>query len=202
MKARPLLGARAERRGFTVVELLMALAIFAIGATGVLALQVVSSRANTHAKDLATATQLARSWQDKLAIDALLWNGGGGVWQLDRTEWVQQVDALNNQWFLPANDAAGTFGPATDAKGMYVDGVVQSDVYFCTHLRLTRLLPADQGGEVLRAEVRVFWPKGYQAWNGGADYCTPGANVGNIAAATSQFNFVYHTSVLRETPER
>lgn len=184
-----------KSRGFTVVELLMSLAIFAISATGILALQVVASRTNTHAKDLATATQVARSWQDKLAMDALLWGGPGNL-PIAQTQWVQLVNAQENQWFQPLNDLAGTFGPAADTLGAFLANPAQA--YFCTHIRLTRLF-ATPGAQMLRSEVRVFWPKGPQAWNNGAPYCD-GANVAAIGAATAQFNFVYHTTTIRQTP--
>lgn len=192
---------RQHERGFTVVELLMSLAIFAISATGVLALQLVASRTNTHAKDLATATQLARSWQDKLAMDALLW-GGPSNFLITQTEWVQEVGTQGDAWFQPANDAALTFGPAADARGGFVDGTDPNAVYFCTHIRLSPLL-ATPGAQLLRSEVRVFWPKGPVSWSDGDPYCN-GANapgiVPNIGAATSQFNFVYHTTTIRQTP--
>lgn len=187
----------AKLRGFTVVELLMSLAIFAIGATGVLALQLVSSRANTHAKDLAVATQLARSWQDKLAMDALLW-GGPNRWAITQTEWIELVDTQDNVWILPPDDAAATFGPAADARGAFV-ATASPAAYFCTHLRLTRLFTTP-GAQLLRSEVRVFWPKGPIAWEDGDPYCDAAANVDDIGAATTEFNFVYHTTTIRETP--
>lgn len=186
---------RQKSAGFTVVELLMALAIFAISATGILALQIVASRTNTHAKDLAAATQVARSWQDKLAMDALLW-GGPSNWLIGQTTWVQQVELQENVWIQPANDAAGTFGPAADARGAFLANPAQA--YFCTHIRLTRLFTTP-GAQLLRSEVRVFWPKGPVAWSNGDPYCD-GANVAAIGAATAQFNFVYHTTTIRETP--
>lgn len=188
---------RYEERGFTVVELLMSLAIFAISATGILALQVVASRTNTHAKDLATATQLARSWQDKLAMDALRWGGPSNL-PIAQTEWVNRVDVQDNAWVQPANDVNVTFGPAADARGAFVDGTNPAAVYFCTHIRLTRLVNTP-GAQLLRSEVRVFWPKGAQAWSGGDPYCD-GTSVPDIGAATAQFNFVYHTTTLRQTP--
>lgn len=194
---RPLATRRVRARGFTVVELLMSLAIFAIAATGVLALQVVASRTNTHAKDLAAATQLARSWQDKLAMDALLW-GGPSNWAITQTEWIEVVNAQDNTWVLPADDGAGTFGPAADARGAFV-ATGSAAAYFCTHLRLTRLITTP-GAQLLRSEVRVFWPKGPIAWNSGAPYCAVGANVASIGAATAEFNFVYHTTTIRQTP--
>src|SRR5690606_9322255 len=146
-------------RGYTVVELMMALAIFAIGATGVLAMQIIAAQTNSHAKNVAVATQLARSWQDNLSMDALVW-GGLQNWPITNTQWIQQVNVQNNVWFTPANDAALTFGPGADARGNFVDFATDpGDVVFCTHIRLTRLL-ATLNAELIRTEVRVFWPKG------------------------------------------
>lgn len=190
---------RQGQLGYTVVELLMALAIFAIGVTGILAMQYMASGANSHAKRLAVATQLAKSWQEKLAMDALLW-GGPREWAIDNTRWLTQVTTQDNVWHLPINNATGDFGPAADANGEFVNYVTtpQTNVIFCTHIRLTRLLTTTNA-QLLRSEVRVFWPKGSIGWNDGADYCTS-AVVGAVGAATTQFNFVYQATAIRQTP--
>jgi prepilin-type N-terminal cleavage/methylation domain-containing protein len=183
-------------RGYTVVELMMALAIFAIGATGVLAMQIIASHTNAHAKNIAVATQLARSWQDNLTMDALLW-GGPELWPLGgNTRWVQEVGTQGGQWFLPTANAGGTFGPGADALGNFA---TDTDVVFCAHLRLIRLLDTPNA-ELVRTEVRVFWPKGEVAWQDGDPYCDAGAAPDDIGAATDQFHFVYHTSAVRQTP--
>ena len=187
----------SQTRGYTVVELMMGLSIFTIGVTGVVAMQSISLGANGHSKDLATATQLARSWQERLTMDALVWTGNN----LDQSTWLNQVTTDENQWLLPASEltASGNFGPAAGALGEYV---VETDAYFCTHIRLSRLIAEDNGvsnGGLLRSEVRVFWPKGDTAWNNGNNYCDPGV-VATVGQATGRFHFVYNTTVIRQTP--
>ena len=61
-------------RGYTVVELMMALAVMAIGLSGVIAMQKVTLSSNGHARKLALATRLGQSWLDELAADAGQWN--------------------------------------------------------------------------------------------------------------------------------
>lgn len=185
-------------RGYTVVELMMAVAVFAVGITGIVAMQTVAAAANTHAKNLAVATSLARSWQDRLSMDATLW-GGPQEWTEDNMIWVDQVTANNNAWILPA--IQGDFGPAAGPRGEFVDHANDAeDVVFCTHLRLTRLLD-EPGSGLIRSEVRVFWPKGPQSWDSGDPYCVSNAaDIASIGSATDQFHFVYKTTAVRETP--
>ncbi len=184
-----------KSRGFTIVELVMALAIFAIGITGVVAMQTVTAKTNMHAARLAVATSLARSWLDRLSMDAASW-GGVGAWQ--NTRWLTTVNA---EWALPEMDATTTFGPAADARGGFVDHTLApDDVVFCTHIRLTRLIN-DPGSGLIRSEVRVFWPKQVMAWRAGANfnYCSDD-DIGAIGLATNDFHWVYDTSLVRETP--
>lgn len=199
----------ANSRGYTLVELMMAVSIFGIGVTGVVAMQSASASANGHAKDLAIATNLARSWQEQLSMDATLW-GGALNWPINQTRWVQAAGAGTTGWILPGTDtgtpATANFGPAAGPRGEYVDEAANpEDVVFCTHIRLSNLLtPAGSG--LIRTEVRVFWPKGSTAWtNNGGNYCNA-ADVDLVGgspllpAAQAQFHFVYQTSTVRETP--
>ena len=64
----------APARGYTIVELMMAITVLAIGVSGIIAMQKITVASNLHAKKLAIATQIARAWQDRLAVDASLWN--------------------------------------------------------------------------------------------------------------------------------
>ena len=141
-------------RGYTVVELMMAISVFAVGVTGIAAMQSLAARGNTHAKNLAIATSFARSWQEKLSMDALSW-GGPLAWPITNTQWLQQSVALNNQWFLPIG--SGAIEAGADALGNPVPAG-NADVVFCTHLRLTRMINQPQSG-LSREEVRVFWRK-------------------------------------------
>lgn len=186
---------RPLSRGYTAVELLMAIGIFAIGITGVAAMQKVTSSSNAHAKNLAIATSLAQSWQDTLAVDALEWTR---QFDVANTTWLGAVSSNNNTWILPAQQP--NFGPGFGARGSFVDiSTNQEDVVFCTHVRLTRLITTGNSG-LIRTEVRVFWPKEGQAWNGGNDYCVPAVDPAVVGAAREDFHFVYNTTAVRQTP--
>lgn len=184
-----------KRRGYTAVELVMAIGIFAIGVTGVFAMQRVTSGSNAHAKNVAVATYAAESWLEQLSVDATLWTQSaplsGGA-----TTWLDQLAAnATTGWFLPA--ASGSFGPGFDPLGAYV---TNTSAAFCTHIRLTRLLPEPNG--LVRAEVRVFWPKPGPTWTGATSYCPAAAastEVEAVGNATSFFHFVYKATVVRQT---
>lgn len=187
-------------RGYTVVELMMALVIFAIGVTGVVAMQKVTSNANGHAKNLAIATHIAQSWQERLAVDATQW-GQNGTAVITNTTWVNGVNS-SEEWVLPAQNTTLDFGPGFDALGSFVDITTTAGAaraVFCTHLRLTHLLTTE-GSRLVRSEVRVFWPKPGRTFDSGNAYCASGASVTDIGAATNDFHFVYKTTAIRQTP--
>jgi hypothetical protein len=183
----------------------MAIGIFAVGATGVVSMQQVTSASNRHAKNIAVATAIAQSWQEQLAADATRWTQASG--SIGNTTWlVTATDATNEAlWHLPA--AVANFGPAFGPTGEFVDaGTAPEDVVFCTHIRMTTLLPdtgPTAGAGLLRSEVRVFWPKPGERWDDGAAYCASTAAVsgaGSIGEAIENFHFVYKTTALRQTP--
>ena len=58
---------RLRARGYTMVELMMALGILAIGVSGIIAMHKVTVAANQHAKNLAVASHIAQAWQEQLA---------------------------------------------------------------------------------------------------------------------------------------
>ena len=180
------------RRGYTAVELVMALGIFAIGITGVFAMQRVTSGANAHAKNVAVATFAAESWLEQLAVDATLWTQTA-VLTSNNTTWLRQLGTnATTGWILPAS--SGNFGPGFDALGAYA---ANTSAAFCTHIRLTRLMVEPNG--LIRTEVRVFWPKPGPVWAIPNTYCpATSTDVSAEGAATNNFHFVYKTSVVRQ----
>jgi type IV pilus assembly protein PilV len=158
-------------------------------------MQRVTSSSNAHAKNVAIASYAAESWQEQLAIDASRWTQSQA---LSSTVWLSVLgNNATSGWFTPAAapTAAPTFGPAFDALGDFV-AQTSANTVFCTHVRLTRLL-ADPNG-LIRTEVRVFWPKPGPAWNSGAQYCLTTVTTASITAATSNFHFIYDTTVNRQ----
>lgn len=180
--------ARANRRpsrGYTMIEVLMGMAILAVGASGVVALQKVTVLGVTHGRNINTATSIAAAHLEALRADAQRWNS--------LADYITDPTLLNTllpattvgpgTWQLPPaafpND--GTPGPglgvsdltgATDAADPD-----SAPVAYCTHVRVTPLIfdPASSrydsgqpgGGDTLQAqdalmlrlEVRTFWAK-------------------------------------------
>lgn len=196
-----------KARGYTMIELVMAIGIFSIGVTGVAAMQASTTTANRHAKNLAIASGIARNWQEQLAIDATLWRSTdpGQPDNLNNTVWIKQIAGSDGVWLFPT--AGNGTGPSFDALGNYTAN--QDNVVFCAHIRLTRLIRTSTSG-LVRSEVRVFWPKQGHAWDQGVAYCTeeattllrPYARSASDVTGTELDNFhlVYTTTAIRQTP--
>src|SRR4030095_9410713 len=76
------------RRGYTMMEAMMSLAILGLGATGIIALQKATLVGNSNARNLAAANAIAMGWQERLRTDAIQWNRPGGVSDLAETRWL------------------------------------------------------------------------------------------------------------------
>jgi prepilin-type N-terminal cleavage/methylation domain-containing protein len=149
------------RAGYTLVEIMMSLAVLTIGVMGMVGMQKVSISSNQHAKNLAIATHIGEAWLDELSADASQWNTTG---DFAETTWLVNVGAEDGPagaWFRPAYSSTRRFGPAFDALGSPVATEdIPDDAHFCSDLRLTwlyRQVGAKEGGGLIRAEVRVFW---------------------------------------------
>lgn len=158
---------RVAVRGYTLVEVLVALAVLAVGITGILALQNASIIANRRGQEMTLATNLARRWMERLRTDALTWNRPSlrqsGSDLAGDTAYlctivgctVTGTPARVNQWFVPPT--VGSAQPGFDNFGNDVP-VTSTGLKYCTNVRLSWMAnpdPARQG--VLRAEVRIWW---------------------------------------------
>jgi type IV pilus assembly protein PilV len=200
-----------RQRGYTVVELLMALAVFAVGVSGIISMQKVTVAANGDARHLALATHIAQSWLDELAAEAGQWNDTD---DFDDTDWLSQAGAEDGpagSWFRPAYDDDRQFGPAFDALG---GAVAPADIpdaaQFCTDLRFRWLAgqtAVKRGGGLLRAEVRVFWRRYNVVGLAAAaptDVCDIDPAEFDAADGRRLFHVVYLSTALRQymgTPE-
>jgi prepilin-type N-terminal cleavage/methylation domain-containing protein len=189
------------KRGYTAVELLMAISIFGIGVAGIISMEKVTSVSNAHAKNLSIATHIAESWLDMLATDASTWNAPGtGSGLIGNTLWLKNVTSNANattSWFLPAYSSTLLFGPAFDALGDPINPAGAANIAFCSHLRLSWLYQPQPttGNGLIRAEVRVFWLKDGQSFP--QAMCTTG-QVANIGGVVQTFHFVQKITSIRE----
>jgi prepilin-type N-terminal cleavage/methylation domain-containing protein len=151
-------------RGYTATEVLVAMTLFAIGASGVIAMLRANVRGNLDARTLDVANGIARAWEDRLRRDASYWTsttGGEPGSELGATKWLRLSTDAPAGWFVPTVPGAGSEqgnSPAFDLLGRELSTADASNlnkVVFCTQLRLTWLVT----NRVVRAEVRVFWPR-------------------------------------------
>ena len=186
-------------RGYTAVELMLALGLFAVGVSGIIAMQKLTIVSNQHAKNLAIATHIAQAWLDQLAADATLWTN------LSTSFNSTVINATTDgAWQLPIWDDTRQFGPGFDALG--APTAAAADARFCTHVRLTTL-HAPAGGVVngrqllannglARVEVRVFWLR-----DGAvpiANACSQQNTVSAVGDATDTYHRVVKVSAVRQ----
>jgi prepilin-type N-terminal cleavage/methylation domain-containing protein len=190
---------RLDARGYTVVEVMMALAILSVGVTGVIAMQGVTAASNRHAKNLAVATHIAQGWLDMLATESSLWTETGS---LNRTTWLKQTGS-EVTWFRPEYSSSLNFGPAFDALGNSVNLTnLARDTEYCADLRLTSLRDTSGGAGLIRAEVRVFWRREdivlLPATTAPAHACALESVAVTADSAGNMFHFVYMSTAVRE----
>ncbi len=198
---------RTRRAGYTVVEVMMSLAVLAVGVVGIIATEKVTLATNMHSKNLAIATRIGEAWLGMLEAEAALWSPTGS---LARTTWLSQGSDLTD-WFRPGYDSNLLFGPAFDALGNPVaDADRDPNARFCVDLRLSPLTSINTGGGLMRAEVRVIWLRDRAILGGTA---VPAAHACSVAADTVApaptntqpesdesrlFHFVYMSTAVRQ----
>ncbi len=184
---------RRAKLGYTVIEIMMALAVLSIGATGVIAMQKATLVGNVRARTLATGNAVASAWIERLRVDGLRWKMLNGLSTLSNTRWLNTTGV----WFLPASVTAEDISAQADVLGR--DTETDAEAAYCTHLRLTRLTE-----NTMRAEVRVYWLRYNDAQGasntgtfGGAALCDNAPSyVTKIGTADAllRYHFVYLTT--------
>lgn len=150
---------RASARGFTLIEVIMALGIMTVGALALVGFQRQVSRGNRFARDQAVASQIAENWLERLKVDARRWTQTNGRDQtgwptegalLANTQWLSAIAGNNGVW-QPIPIPAGTpFQAAFDANGF---DIAPGPHRFCAYMRLHWVY----FGHSMRADIRVLW---------------------------------------------
>ena len=185
--------ARARRQGFTLIEVMMSLAIMTVGALGIMALQQAATRGNMEARQMTAATNINRIWIERLRADTLLWNATTVPAGFENTRYISVLESEpGTDWFAPISGDGVVDSYAFDYFGN--DTEEEADTYFCTHIRLRWI----RQGSMLRADVRTFW---HDRDNVGQ---FPGCAVGEetevtteLAATPTGLRAVYASDILR-----
>jgi prepilin-type N-terminal cleavage/methylation domain-containing protein len=207
---------RQSRRGYTAVEVLMAMTVMAIGAAAVMSMQKASVQGNLDARKTDIANSIARIWVERLQRDSMGWtlpssaNPSGNNFASAKLLGGHVTGA----WFLPIDYMGAT--PETMSPGFDILGrdLASSDLptaQFCANVRLTWLVPQALPGEagLIRADVRVLWPRGlFNSPTGGSTggFCTSAvatqANPDLFSLGQQpQYHAIYLTTTIRENSQ-
>jgi prepilin-type N-terminal cleavage/methylation domain-containing protein len=187
---------RRARAGYTLVELMMALALFTVAVLGIISLQKLMVVSNAHAKNVSVAERIAESWAAQLQMDSTAWQSNLGT-----TNWLGNV---GDGWIRPGFVAGSTnFGGAFDALGNPLsDATGVENARYCAHVRLTTLYAATgvvTGNGMMRAEIRVFWLRDGESDLVPANGLCPAVQDADaIGQRFDLYHFVYLTAGLRQ----
>jgi prepilin-type N-terminal cleavage/methylation domain-containing protein len=165
---RPREGTRSAR-GYTAVEVLMAMTVMSIGAAAVMSMQRASIQGNLDARKTDIANSIARTWVERLERDAMQWTSpgptNGSTSNMSTTALVLNAGLTTNAglWFLPNQYISNSppFSPAFDILGRDLPQSAIGTELFCVGVRLSWLVvPATGVAGLIRADVRVLWPRG------------------------------------------
>lgn len=181
-------GARAQS-GFTLIEIMVALTVFAIAVAGLLALLFSSVRANASAAEGAAATGIAERFLEEFRFRQSGWIG---VLGLDVE--APDLDVTENEWtqppaWSPWNDNTQAF----DQEG----GTARKRIY-CVHYRVQALPPgtAPATATTMQVTVRVaYTADGSESWPD----CQPATVDAALAAGGNARAVVLPTLIARRT---
>lgn len=202
---------RRGTRGYTVVEILAAMTLFAIGAAGVISMEQVTIKGGTDARRFDVAANIANEWAFRLQRDSMFWTEPNAASPTTsnlttRTRWLK--DTPTTGWKMPTIPAAGSESGMSPAFGVYGQdlppaGGVNEHMY-CVQYRLEWM--ADPGvapnlkpGALIHADIRVFWARLDRAPITDCSSLNPPPD---DSTAPQNYHFVYLTTALRQNPNR
>lgn len=156
-----------RRGGFTLLEVMIALAIMTFGAVGLMSLQQASTRGNMNARMMSTGVEINRRWLERVRADALSWTNNRTPVDRQNTLYLNDVVApvAGSDWFAPVNGLRGTAGADWYGRDTAIEDCdVAGDaacrpIRYCTHLRVEWIV----ANSVARVDSRTFWYRGGSA---------------------------------------
>lgn len=134
------------KKGYTVIELMIAIVIFSLGIMAVYSLQVLTVASLGEARELTEATNLAERIMEQFRRNSTTWEEGSqppGIPQQGVGQWVVLYPQQLNKDGLFANQIPDT-SPGLPPR-------------YCVKYRMSEL--GTPGSGTYRVEVRVIWPR-------------------------------------------
>lgn len=149
--------------GFTILEVLVAVLVMAVGIVGILGMQTVAVQSNRVSYDARMATELAETNLERLKRDALEWTTPGLYPTNSALAWGMTSPGV---WRLPpVSDTPTTDTPTWNDMGIanYLDERIQTgqerfaqrNTRYCVQYRMDWV----RNPSLVRAYVRVLWPR-------------------------------------------
>jgi type IV pilus assembly protein PilV len=144
-----------RRAGFTLVEVMVAMAVITVGAGTFMMLHQVSGRAVASGRDQSMAVAFQETWVERIRRDGLRWIQGSGLNGLDQTVYLGQAN--HGAWFVPTTPNPTIESHGADRYGFETD--VAADMRFCVNLLVEPTFPTAAGAqlEAVRVLLRVWW---------------------------------------------
>ncbi|MBO6936504.1 MAG: prepilin-type N-terminal cleavage/methylation domain-containing protein [Deltaproteobacteria bacterium] len=187
---------RRGEEGFTLIEVMMSLAILVVGAVGILSMQSASTRGNVAGRRMSVGTQRSSVWIERIRRDALFWQTPGDPVGVAPS--AQYITRVGGDWFVPVSiDTAET--AAASWTGQDIAGTMAPQ--YCTHIRLSWAIP----NQSIRADVRTFWSREHGTQHTlVTNNCSLGTEAAvsiDLASAAPDLSAVYSSTLLRWNPE-
>jgi prepilin-type N-terminal cleavage/methylation domain-containing protein len=208
---RPRSFAGRAARGYTAVEVLIAMTVMTVGAAAVMTMQKASIQGNLDARRVDIATAIARTWEERLQTDAMAWTqpnaGVPNVNNLGSSNGaiIQRGLSSPGIWVYPSDYIAGVNGGNTpwsygfDILGRDLALTDVGSATFCVAVQFNVLVPGTVAPALLRADVRVLWLRGL-----GANSPTPtpcgGSDALSANPSSAVYQAVYVTTAVKENP--
>jgi Tfp pilus assembly protein PilV len=205
----------AQSVGYTAIEVMISLTLLGVGAAGVISMQRGTIQGVAHARNLDTANAIAHTWLERLRADATQWTRPSAeedtVNDFTSTRFFSRggTNMTDANWYLPDQGMNVGMSPAFDMLGRdltYTTNPTATsptvpEIMFCTHVKVDCLVrTATSSGapttcSLMRAQVRVFWPKGIVAVRTGS-FCEESNTP--VIANPDDFHFLYVVSAIRQ----
>jgi type IV pilus assembly protein PilV len=205
----PALAVRAASRGYTVVEILLAMTLLSIGAAGVISMQKASMQGNLDARRMDVATAIGRMWMDRIRKDAMAWTLPSPASALPTNySKAKLLSYAGLGWsrpdvYLPATSPQASISPGFDILGRDVPSKAGLDdtnnpPLFCVHVNESWLVgDGTTVDSLLRVDIRVVWKRGILVGGPAADQpCLPSA-VTALTLDNTQYAAIYMSTLVR-----